>query len=241
MSDPHSKTAESDMPPGCAPAFEALKKYDRGSPRSSLIPIDNAVLAAISNPKARPALENRLLEALQETTSAPSREYVCSKLALIGTAAAVPGLIPLLRQGELATAARTALESIPGDAPSRALRKALTGAEGPVAIGLINSLGARRDPAAVGVLNSLANNPDSRLAAAACAALGRIGTVRAARALQTRASQHAGVTPAWLADALLTCASQLKADGRKSECETLLKPLNTPAQPRYVRDAARKL
>ena len=82
-------------------AFEALKKFDYGSDLAALAPIEDAVIAAHGKPDAGKELEGRLIAALQGELSRDAQEWVCRKLATIGTAAAVPRLAVLLVDRDL--------------------------------------------------------------------------------------------------------------------------------------------
>ncbi len=94
-------------------AFEALKKFDWGSDLAALNPIEDAAIAAHEKPDVGKDLETRLVAALQSELSLDAQEYVCRKLAMVGTAAAVPSLAVLLVKQEISHMARFALERIP--------------------------------------------------------------------------------------------------------------------------------
>jgi hypothetical protein len=236
-----SEDAQAKPPPSaCAGAFAALKTYDSGSPRGSLLPIDEAVRTSLHDVAAHASLEAQLVGALQAAGSVVAREYVCSKLALIGTDSAVAALAALLSNPQLATAARNALEAIPGNAAAKALRKALSKVEGVLKTGVIQSLAARRDTAAVGELESLLRSPDAQLAGAAAAALAEIGSSRAGRALRNFFSNSPEALRGRAADAVLVCAERLSQQGRKADAESLLKLLLVPGQPAYVRQSAER-
>ena len=106
-------------------AFTTLRTYDAGSPRGALCPIDEAVAGSFKDPKAQADLEKRLAALLKEKPSSAAVEYICSKLNLIGSAGCIPALLELLKDPAGGTTARNVLEKIQGDAPGKALRKAL--------------------------------------------------------------------------------------------------------------------
>ncbi len=208
-------------------AFKCLATYDRGSARGDLVPIDEAVISALKDSAARKALERQLSQALAAGGSVVAKEYVCSKLVLVGTDASVPALAGLLEHSELSTAARTALEAIPGSRVSRGLRKALQNTNGLARVGVINSLANRRDRDAVKPLARLLNHPDAQVAGAAASALARIGSAGAADCL----ARGFPNCPVWLrarfTDALLECAERLRASGETKAADKiqgLLKP-----------------
>ena len=218
--------------------FEALKVYDQGSSRAALLPIDEAVVRSLDDPAARRNLEQRLVSVLSQGGSTAAREFVCSKLTLIGSESAVPPLAALLDAPETATAARNALEAIPGRKATMALRDRLLNVEGLQKIGVISSLGARRDAESVRVLTRLLQGADTGIAVAAAAALGDIATSRAARALrdfQPRASETLRLR---VADALLNCAERMLAGRKRADAVKQYQLLATPAQPKHVQLAA---
>jgi HEAT repeat protein len=124
------------------------------------------------------------------TSDAPKAEkaITCKKLAVFGSKDAVPALSPLLEDEQLCSWARIALEAIPGEEASTALRDALAKVEGRQLIGVINSLAVRQDPAAVEPLTALLESKDEIVAATAAVAIGHIGTEAAKAPLTTALS-----------------------------------------------------
>ncbi len=98
----------------------------------------------------------------------------CQRLAVVGANEAVPALAALLSDAKLSHYARTALEPMPGKAAGAALRDALGSLEGDLLIGVINSLGRRKDSQAIDALAKLRHSDELDVANAASAALGRI-------------------------------------------------------------------
>jgi HEAT repeat protein len=219
-------------------AFESLTTYDHGSSRGALMPIDDAVVAAVGDAGARKALEQRLAAVLRAKVSPLAKQYVCSKLGLIGSADSVPALAELLAEGDVAHAARSALESIPCPEAIQALRDSLPKLAGLQKVGIVDSLGARRDAQSVLALTALLEDPDRQVASAALAALGNIGTPEAAQALQGFLPKAPEVIRLGVADALLACAERLLADGKKAEALAIYKALADPRQPKPIRVAA---
>jgi len=70
-------------------------------------------MASLDDTAAQKELEKRLLVVLKRSGSPVAREYICSKLTLIGSDRSVSALAPLLNTPEFATAARNALETHP--------------------------------------------------------------------------------------------------------------------------------
>lgn len=154
--------------------MDKLKAYDWGGDRGSLAGIDELIVAAQGDKGKLAEIEQALLEVLQSDAKLPAKEYVCRQLALIGTARCVPVLAGMLSDAELSDRARFALEAIPDASVDDALRAALDKAEGSPRVGIVNTLGERRDQKAIPALSELRNSSDSVLAKAVEAALRKI-------------------------------------------------------------------
>jgi HEAT repeat protein len=219
-------------------AFETLKTYDWGTDRKLLNPIDDAMAATYGDAAARKALETRLAAVLAAGASRAAKDYVCRALKTIGTAESVPALAALLPDKDLSHMARYALERIPAPEAAQAMRDALPKVTGALKVGVIGSLGARRDSVSAAALAALLTDSDKAVACAAACALGNIGGLEAAKALGAVAkTAPEGVKPA-VADACLACAEHLLADGKKVEAISLYQSLSGEDQPKHVRLAA---
>jgi HEAT repeat protein len=218
-------------------AFDALKTYDWGQDRNVLQPVDDAVAASYKDAAARKDLEGRLAAVLKTDAPQAAKDFVCRKLSLIGSAGCVPAVAPLLTDEKLSHMARYALERIPDDAAVSAMRDALPKVKGRQKVGVINSLGVRRDAQSADALIALLGDPDQEIAAAAAAALGSIGNAQAAKALgdfQAKAPKELALAAA---DACLTCAERHLADGKKLEAMAIYKSL-AKSEYKHVRLAA---
>jgi hypothetical protein len=218
-------------------AFRTLERFARGDDPALLLPIEQAVRDVHDDPAGRAALERRLAAALAPTYSDAARRFVCAELAVIGSAAAVPALAPLLSSDDLSHMARYALERIPGPEADQALRDALGKTRGRTRVGIIHSTAARRDARSVTQLaRLLTGDPDE--AAAAARALGEIGTPEAARALEAARGRATGALRLTIADALLIGAERLVAAGERAQAVKLLEALTATTEPAHVRAAA---
>ena len=220
-------------------SFELLKGYKPADDPTVLIPIDRAVMAVHGNAAARAALEQRLVAYLGAAYSAVARSFVCRELAIIGSAASVPALAPLLLDDELSVFARQALERIPGPEADKALRDAIAKSKGRTRIGIINSVAVRRDPRSVSLLVKAANEQPEATATAA-KALGEIGTTESATALETFRGKGTPVQRLAVADAFLICAERLIASGERARAVKIIEPLTDSSQPAHVRLAANR-
>ncbi len=209
-------------------AFEALKTFNWGVDRKQFLallgPIENAVPATHGDAAARKELETRLAAVLPTPASRAAKDYVGRKLAIIGTAESVPALATLLTDKDLSHMARYALERIPAAEAGKALRDALAATGGAERVGVIGSLGARRDAESITDLAALLGDSDARIAAAAATALGDIGTVESAKALQD-AKPASSLVKLRVADARLTAGERLLAAGHKDGALAVYKSL----------------
>jgi hypothetical protein len=138
--------------------------------------------SAPATPAATFAATERQQLAVVLASDRPDAEKLsaCKRLALIGNADSVPALAPLLSDAELSHAARLGLEAIPDPAADEALRGGLTQVKGDLLVGVLNSIGARRDRQAVAGLGRLLGDNAPAIASAAAAALGKIAGPEAA-------------------------------------------------------------
>jgi len=233
-------------------ALAAVKSYKVTGSRKALIPVEKLVHHAATDPVLRKELAAKLTAMLDSDATADCKKFVCRQLSLIGSGGEVPELAKLLGDKDIALAARSALERIPGDEPLAAMRAALPTATGPILVGLVNSLGERRDAAAVDAIakHLAASDADTvgaagtsgsaqaALTGAAIDALGKIGGPEATRALSAaKARLPAKLGPA-LADALLRCADGMLAAGKPREAAAIYEQVSAAGNPKHVRIAA---
>jgi HEAT repeat protein len=127
---------------------------------------------------------------LQSDASFDEKTLACHTLQRYGSEEAVPVLAALLTDETLSHIARLALETMPYPSVDEALRNALSKTEGTVRIGIINSLGHRKDTAAVPALVEIVNGDDVPAAQASARALGRISNAEAVGALTEAANRE---------------------------------------------------
>jgi HEAT repeat protein len=117
----------------------------------------------------------KLVAILQDPdASVYARAKASQRLAVVGDRSAVPALSPMLTDPHLSHYARTALEPLPDASADDALRAALPKVKGNLLVGVINSIGHRRDAKAIGALEKLRHDSDVEVARAADAALARV-------------------------------------------------------------------
>ena len=183
------------------------------------------------------AQEAELLAVLRSDATLQEKSAACRELARIATKEAVPTLAALLGDEELSHMARYALEAIRDPSVDDALRDALGKVQGRPRLGVIGSLGARRDVKAVGALAGLLKGTDT--AGAAARALGNIGTPAAAKALEDALPDASGGSQTAICEGLLRCAEALAADGQSAASRAIYDRLRGLADaPQQVRAAA---
>ncbi len=176
------------------------------------------------------------IETLSRTDASTfEKARACQQLAIVGSPDAVRAIAPLLSDPQLGAYARAALEQIPGDAPAAALRDALDSLSGGQLVGVINSLGVRKDANAVPGLSRLATGAEDQVAVAALIALGRIGTPDAIALLRGAFSR--GPHRDAVAEALVWSAENALANGRSEEALSLYNLLEQADLPRPLRIA----
>lgn len=180
----------------------------------------------------------QLVELLKKSDSSEfEKAKACQRLAVVGGADAIPALAALLSDEKLNLYARFGLEAIPDPAVDTALRDAATKLQGRQQIGVINSIGQRRDAGAVELLKGLLAHSDAAVAGAAAGALGRIGTSDAASLLREALAMSAPVKND-VADASLACAEGLAAAGKKDEAAALYQTVAQADLPKHLHVAA---
>jgi HEAT repeat protein len=179
-----------------------------------------------------------LLATLDSDASLHDKAAACEKLAVIASKDAIPTLSVLLADEQLGHYARFALEPIPDRAVDETLRAALDRLEGKLLVGVINSIGKRKDTDAVERLSQLLAEGDTGVAAAAAAALGRIADTRSATILHRSLLSTTTVLRRSVADACLTCAQELASRGKQEEAALLYDALRMADVPKSIRLAA---
>lgn len=172
---------------------------------------------AADAPKASTDKEKELIGVLASDAPKPEKALACKRLAVYGSSAAVGELAKLLSDEELASWARIALEAIPGEAADEALRKAQDGLQGKLLVGVINSIGVRRDAKAAEQLAKRLQDKDAEVASSAAAALGRIANDVATKSLRKSLAGAPVKVRSAIAEGLVLCAEHLQAQGRFAE------------------------
>jgi HEAT repeat protein len=162
----------------------------------------------------------------------------CQRIGELGAKEAVPALAALLGDEHLSVYARYGLEPIPDPSADDALRAALSKLKGDRLIGVINSIGKRKDAKAGPVLARMIYGADSDVARASASALGKIGGESSLKELQAAYAKTKGMAKMAVADASLVCAERLLAEGKRDQALALYASLSAPDVAKPVRLAA---
>jgi len=160
---------------------------------------------------------DELMAVLQSDAPYKEKSDACRQLGVIATKDAVAPLAALLGDEELSHMARYALEPIPDPSVDAALRDALGKLEGRLLVGVIGSIGARRDAEAVKPLAEMLRDPDADVAQAAARSLGKIGNSDAANALQAAVADASAANQLAFCEGLFRCAETLAEEGRRDQ------------------------
>jgi len=215
--------------------YKSILTYDYTGSRKAMAAIDAA--ARTADAKGRRAIEGELLKALASPKATPAcKQWVCRMLRRIGSAQSVPALGRLLADKAFSHMARWALQGMGCPEAGVALRGALGKLQGDLKIGVVNSLGMRRDAEAVSAIAPLIAGKDTELADAALSALGQIGTPEAAAILA--AAKVPEAFEARRLDSYLMCADRLAAGGGTAKAAAIYRSVLAAAKPAALRVAA---
>jgi len=168
------------------------------------------------------------------------KSKACVRLGELGAKEAVPVLAALLGDEHMNVYARYGMEPIADPSVDTAFRAALPKLKGNLLIGVVNSIGKRRDAGAIPVLAKmlLQGSSDVELARAAASALGSIGTPASVKELQSAMPKTSGTLRIAVADACLVSAERMLADGKREQALALYTALTATDVPKPARLAA---
>jgi HEAT repeat protein len=156
------------------------------------------------------AQEPQLIAILKSDAPLKEKADACEKLARVASRDAVPALATLLADEHLSHRARSVLEPIDDPSADAVLRQALRRLDGPLLVGVIHSLGVRRDPQAIEPLTAFLSGSNPEAGQAAAQALGRIGS-SAAPALLAGLSNPSPALRLAVCQGLFRCAEAMPA------------------------------
>jgi len=182
--------------------------------------------------KSSREIELELIAIMRSAAPDADKALTCKKLAVYGSAAAVPVVAPLLEDERMCSWARIALEAIPGPEADKALRDATAKVQGRQLVGVINSIGRRGDAKAVSLLESRLQDPDVAVATAAAVSLGKIGGKDSAKALRQGLEKAPAKYRPGLAEGTVLCAEKFLLAGDRSEAAKLYELVRKSDVPR---------
>lgn len=183
--------------------------------------------------------QTKAIAVLKSDVDIQQKIDACRELAVVGSVEAVPALAALLGDEKLSGVARFALVQVGGDAADDALRAALGNLKGNPLVGVIDSLGLRRDSKAVGALTGLLKDADAAVAQAAARALGAVGTEDAAKGLSAVLSGAEGANQMAVCEGLFRCAEAASGKGQADKAIAIYDSVRAlPKMPHQVRTAA---
>jgi len=198
--------------------------------------------ATTEKAQVSPMDEARLIAVLKSDAPRKAKADACRELARVGTRASIAPLAALLCDEQLSHMARYGLEPIPDPAVDTALRDAVGKAKGRQLVGIIGSLGVRRDHHAVDILTKRLSDSDAEVVQASARALGRIGTLDASRALEAALPKTALTNRLAMYEGLFRCADVLRAQGQREAARAIYEQMRkAPAPPQVQAGANRAL
>jgi len=222
-----AQTAETDI-------YQAIVKREFGTAMNELA----AVEKDIANAKLDqyPEIEARLIAVLEapEATLA-GKQFACQMLRTVGSPKCIPAVSKLLTDEKLSHMARFVFLGMRAPAAAAALREALGQTQGNLRIGILNTIGDRRDRSSLKVVTAMLEGNDEATTSAALNALGKIGGPRAAAALEA-AKVPESLQTAW-GDAYMRCAESV-ATANPARAEKMYRTLFDGVYPLPVRAAA---
>ncbi|MBI1390528.1 MAG: hypothetical protein GC154_19000 [bacterium] len=195
-----------------------------------------AALTAVSAAEGEAALI-----AVIESKDSSRKEIAdaCRELARVGTKKSVKPLAALLGSAEHSHMARYGLETIADSSVDSALRSALSELKGLQRIGVIGSLGVRKDGKAVKALAGLLSDSYPVTVQAAARALGSIGGSGASKALLSALGETSGQNQLAVSEGLFRCAEGFAASGDSKQAKAIYAKLASASEFKQVERAAK--
>ncbi len=217
----------------------AFAAYEYGQSPRPYNGIELSVRNGSRDEPTRGKLEEHFIRFLQGSATNTAKGFICRQLRIVGSEKCADVFAPMLLDPEMSDMARYAMESIPGEKVNAALRNAMKQTEGKVRIGMINTLGQRRDAGSVAMLAEWIGGGDAEASSAAVAALAKISGPEVLAILEQqwpKASEEAKKTE--ILQAMLACADQLKSQGQNEPAKRVYTQLNAPTNPWIIRAGA---
>ena len=220
--------------------IKTLKAYDWGQSGAPFLAIDAEIRKVAGQTSRAAKLEDALLEVLKSNASLGAKRGVCKSLSRFATERSAQTLAGMLANADTAEMARYVMERMPPGAVDGILRGAARETRGRTCVGLVNTIGNRRDAQAVRLMAELLADADEDVAQASARALGKIGGTDAVRRLSEYRKVARPRVRAEVLDACLVCARRLAAEGKKAEAAAMYRELSAEGVPAPIRRAAER-
>jgi len=177
---------------------------------------------------------------LKSDASLHDKGVACLRLAVIGNNDSIPILADLLHNSDLSQPARAALEAMPSSQVDVVFRTQLTRLESDqlIRIGIIDSIGSRRDAASVPSLAGLLPQSPSAIQLSIVTALGKIASDESSSLLLQLLRNPSKLDLHAIADATLRCADRFAQEGKTSEAIVLYNAVRSSPAASNILDAA---
>ena len=219
---------------------------EQSKPGAAAAPAKQSVFGSKGESPQRPLFDNvtkqeeeqKLIEVLKSDGLEYDKDVACRRLGVIGSKAAVEALAALLPNEHLCDSARYALETIPDPSVDETLRAAMGKLQGRLLIGVINSIGIRKDAKAVPELVKRLGDADAGMTSACTAALAKIGSSEAVKALETALASGGETLKPAAGDACITVADTLLVAGKNAEAAAMFDKVRAAKLPKPILIAA---
>lgn len=182
--------------------------------------------------------EDQLIAVLKSDAAQKEKADACLQLGVIGTKKAVATLAALLPDETMNHMARYGLEPIQDASVDEAFRAALSTAKGRPLVGVIGSIGVRKDAKAVDALAKFLGDAEPEVAQAAARALGKIATPAAVKSIQTALPATSAANQLAFCEGLFRCAETASAKGQRKDAVAIYDALLKVQGPHQVRAGA---
>ena len=160
--------------------------------------------------------EAELIAILKSDGPPADKAMACKRLAIYGSEKCVLDVGKLLKDEQLSSWARITLEAIPGKASNQVLRTESESVKGRLLVGILNSIGVRRDVESVDLLSKYVMDSDTSVASAAAVALGRIGNPASTEVLKQSIAKVGDDVRSAVAEGLVLSAERSMLEGKLS-------------------------
>ena len=214
-----------------------LAGYKYQDSRETLAEVDSFTNLFAHNTEMLAYLEQKFVGFLNSDATLDSKQFICKKLALIGTKASVKTLGKMLLKQETSDMALMAIEQIDDPSVDKLLVRSVKKTSGNIQAGIINTIGRRKDTGAVKVLAKLVSSDDIQVQESALAALGKIANSKALGVLEKNVGKLSGRAQSVAYDSYLKCVDNI-AQTNGSEAFGIYEKIYNGDAPSTARAAA---